>query len=1188
MKASISLLAALILCTHSASAQSFYKEPPLFSTAPADDKSVNTIERFGPVGMAIELHQPAFTMWAGAIETGSPAEKAGLEKGQIIESINGETLKNIDPRIQLGNILEKAEATDGILKFAIKGKAQPITVTIPVLGAYSKTWPLNCPKSDKIVRHFADYLSQPGAPRGFADAGMLFLLSTGEEKDLAPVKAWVHELAQKPSGNGYAWHIGFGGIPLCEYYLRTGDPVALPVIQNWVQAAAKGEYLDAWAGRGGVVKLGYGNGHLNAGGTAVVTFLLLAKQCGADVDESLLNRTLTHFFRYAGRGINPYGDDRPETSFVDNGKHGNLAFAMAAAASLTPDGENSIYAKARDICAMTGFYTTTFMLHGHTGGGIGELWRSSSMAWMHGKKPLQYREFMDHRKWHYDLSRRFNSSYGILGGAGYDNEEWGLLYPWAYTFPRKTLRIMGAPPSKFSKQHQLPTRPWGTEADDLFLSMDSVPDKDGKTLDLTGEILTKHSAKPFIISLNAKELSDDEIRQHIRHPEYLIRHMIANMTTGLTADYMFPKPGPKAHPHLIEEFAHHPDPRIRNAAFRVIPKRFENTDPLFQKLFPIAIDRLKDNKESWFVKDSCMLLVGNATPDMIVPHVDLILPYLDHPEQWLQNAALQALAVVSTDERCHAKVLPAIGEFIRKTPRQSTTGGPLYTLRSTLPSASDAVRAVALKALGATYGNYEGPSTWQGGQDMKNHRKETIERLAETLAAVPGGYDVLFELSKQQFPDQPLPHDSLFLSTNTDSFGPALQNAIKPLIREKLIYQYVAENRHRIFSDIEKPQQRGVVTDSIDGLVSLYQKIGVHDFDWKEFGKLSEATWHYHSFDPAEKQAYDKSPWRYRPVTIPAGMEHWFTPDFDPKKATWKQGAMPFGQFQGKLEANHRGSTRDDNFWAHKPKTLWENEVLLVTQKFELPPLKPGHAYRLRVDRGQGVGAGDGFKIYLNGKDLVETTEGLGRRMGDTIRGAWITREFTQDFANGHVTISAITFLRYGDRAIVQMPPVPQGIFSMWLEERKLPPLDADVLRKAALYTPLLSSAWQEMHDPTSDEPEANPPFFYDGKFIANPAIAGTWTLFDVVKSIKPFTLDGKKQNAGRPIITKLHLNADGTSDTPRFLWSGDTLMDIEQRAALKIFLKSINDTDYLVVETGGFNAKNPVGWKTTYSVFKK
>lgn len=1165
----------------------FYKEPTLFSTAPAAEKTVNLIERFGPVGMAMELHQPAFTMVAGTIEPGSPAEAAGLKKGQVIESINGQTLKDIDPRIQLGEIIAQAEAKDGIVKFAIKGEAAPVEVKIPVLGAYSKTWPLDCPKSDKIVRGFADYISKPESDKGFADAGMLFLLSTGEEKDLAPVKAWVHSLDAKKT-TGYAWHIGFGGLALCEYYLRTGDPVALPVIEGWVAAAKKGEYLDAWAGRGGVTKLGYGNGHLNAGGTAVVTFLLLAKQCGVEVDESLLNRTLVHFFRYAGRGINPYGDDRPETSFVDNGKHGNLAFTMAAAALLTPEGEKSIYAKARDNSAKTSFYTTTFMLHGHTGGGIGEIWRSGSIQLLAEKDRLQHREFMDHRKWHYDLSRRFDGSFGILGGAGYDNLEWGALFPWAYTFPRKTLRITGAPPTKFCKTHPLPARPWGTEADDIFVSMESVPDKDGKFLDLSGETLTKHSAKPFIEALNAKELSDDDFRLHIRHPQFLIRNMIANMSTGLTADYMFPKPGPKPRLHLLEEFARHPDPRVRYAGLRASVQVMKPGDEFSQRMFAYAAERLKDDDESWFVKDACLAIVGKGSVDMIVPHADLLISYLAHPEQWLQNGALAALALIATDERCHAKVLPAFGEFVQKTPRQSTTMGPLGVLRGNLPKATPAVRDIALKALGMSYADYQGPSTWQGGQNMAGHRQETIDVLAETLASVPGGYDVLFELAKKQHLNEPLPHDKVFLAANTESFGPKLQETIKPIIREKLIYQYIAENRQRIFSELDKPNQNGVVTNSLDGLVSLYQKIGVHDYDWNEFGKLSEAKWNYHSFDPAEKQAYDKSPWRYRPVTIPAGMENWYAPGFDPAKAGWKTGPMPIGQFKGELDTNHRGSTRDDNFWTGKPKTLWENEVLLVTQKFELPALKPGHIYRLRVDRGQGVGAGDGFKLYLNGKDLAESKEGLGRRAGNTIRGAWITKDFTEEFAKGPLTISAITFLRYGDRAIVQMPPVPQGIFSLWLEERKLPPLDEATLRKAASFVPMLSSDWQALQypDSTAEDPNAGK-FRFDGKFTANPKVAGSWTA--VAQVAKPADFDPQaKPNPGRSPFQKITFKEDGTTDTARWIWSGATLIDMEQDTALKIAPQSIGGADYLFIESGGFSPKNPVGWTSPLMVLKR
>ena len=163
-----------------AEAESFYKNPyGLFSTRPSEEKSLQTIDRFGPVGIGIELIQPAFTMRIKNIEEGSPAAETGLlKKGQIIESINGQKLADIDPRIQLGNILAAAEASDGSVTFAIKGKNEPITLSIPVLGAYSNTWPLNCPKSDKIVRRAADYLSQEATTKGLGDIGMLFLLST--------------------------------------------------------------------------------------------------------------------------------------------------------------------------------------------------------------------------------------------------------------------------------------------------------------------------------------------------------------------------------------------------------------------------------------------------------------------------------------------------------------------------------------------------------------------------------------------------------------------------------------------------------------------------------------------------------------------------------------------------------------------------------------------------------------------------------------------------------------------------------------------------------------------------------------------------------------------------------------------------------------------------------------------------
>ncbi len=166
----IALTATILSCCASAADKnSFYKAETLFSTRPGETKSMTPVDRFGPVGMGIELHQPAFVMKIKNIEEGSPAAAAGkLKKGQIIETINGRKLTDIDPRIQLAQILCDAQATDGKMRFMIKDKAdssaEEVVVQLPVIGAYSKTWPLNCPKSDRIVRDFADHLAKRDWP----------------------------------------------------------------------------------------------------------------------------------------------------------------------------------------------------------------------------------------------------------------------------------------------------------------------------------------------------------------------------------------------------------------------------------------------------------------------------------------------------------------------------------------------------------------------------------------------------------------------------------------------------------------------------------------------------------------------------------------------------------------------------------------------------------------------------------------------------------------------------------------------------------------------------------------------------------------------------------------------------------------------------------------------------------------
>jgi hypothetical protein len=1190
-----------------ADAQSFYKNPrALFSTRPGETKSLTNIKRFGPVGMGIDLIQPAFTMRISHIEEGSPAAATGkFETGQIIESINGQKLADIDPRMQLGQILATAEASDGVLRFAIKGSGEPITVKVPVLGAYSLTWPLDCPKSDKIVRDFADYLGKPGANPGFGGIGMLFLLSTGEENDLETVRTWARSAAKKP--HTYAWYIGYGGIPLCEYYLRTGDEQVLPGIQKWVDNAVKGQYLDGWAGRGGVPSVTYGNGHLNAGGTAVVTFLLLAKECGADVPDQALLGALVHFYRYSGRGGNPYGDGRPEVGFVDNGKNGNLAFAAAAAAALTPDGENSVYAAARDVCAMTSFYTTSFMLHGHTGGGIGEAWRSPAMGLLYEKKPKQYREFMDNRKWHYDLSRRFDGSFGILGGGGYDGPKWkggwGTAYALTYTIPRKTLRITGAPPTKFSKQYQLPKQPWGAKADNAFLSLKSVPDANGKQQDLSGETLAKDASMPVLYRLQASgEVSDDLLRRYIHHQDHNIRFVAANKALGINSGYIgWRSPGGDIRKELVMEFLHSADPRIRRAMFSAIYeilRREQRAKVLTREIFELAVQAVKAPEESWWVKDAALHVIGHASADWVEPHVDLLLPYLEHEDWWLQNATLIALTPVVADERCYQKVLPPIGELIRTNQRSALTLGLLGNLRAQIKKGSPQVHQYAAATLRETYTGYAGVKTAPGGQDVSSTYDSHLEFIASSLADVPGGLDVLYEIARERFPQEILPYKEFFLNADPGQFGPKLKKAIRPIITEELIPEFVGRNReslHKLAAAEVQSGRPGGSRDAVDQLAALYERAGQDEFDWHMFADLRDAEWSYYSFDPipTEQIPWDQLITRYREVTMPRGTENWYALGFDPAKPGWKNGKSPFGQHMGKLPTRpiHKcgpSCTGPGCYGATKVNSLWEKEVLLMRGKFKIPSLKEGHRYRLRVNDGNHVGSGGGHIVYINGKPLIEATTCYGRGSGGLPKGAFITKDFFEDFRGGEVTIAVKTFLRFNDKYKVKPSDrVPQGKISVHFEEQKLPSMGDHLVRKSATVVAMLSSEWQAAQDPADRERQASAvKFRYDGKFVANSKVLGRWRTIAVVPTIADFNPE-KRRNVRNPLFSAITFKHGGATADPTWAWSGDTLMDLSRYQALKMILKTIDGDDYLFIEAGGFSARNKPDWKPALYVLK-
>jgi hypothetical protein len=733
------LITLLPMLASSIASADYYKTPPLFVPAPignADEKQAagaeNILENIGPIGLGINFVKPGMTMKILSVQKGSPAEATGkLKPGQLISSVNGIVFQDSDPRILLANIITEAEATDGIIKLKVEG-AGDVVVNIPVLGRYSTTWPLNCPKSGKIVRNFADFIAKKETP-GWGDA--LFMLSTGEAKDLEAVKRWMKNA--KAIGNTQ-WARGYAGIGFCEYYLRTGDKSVLPAIEKTAAELRNNMANGAWGGRGYPAGFTYstGSGHLHAAGVHCLTFLLLAKQCGVKVDDYALNASLTHFFRFAGRGNVGYGNNVPEGGFRDNGKTGGFAMGMAAAALLTPDGEKSIYARARDNSAMKSFYATSWFMAGHTGGGIGEIWHNMAMGLVMDKKPAQYRSFINERRWSHELSRRFDGSIGITGvNSRYDEaagqHSWGAYYAMVYTIPRKQLRLFGAPKTEWCQDYQLPDRPWGNKADDTFQSNDPVEYESGKVYDLSKELIPTHNSLPVFNRLGAKDASEELLLQYLHHPEYGLRdHAVSRMRESGRLNLIVPLMKSK-------------DARAREAGVIAIAGPFKNTPLPAAQITPEMFDLLEkminDPNEAWSVLYLALEAFSEAPAERIERNYTRLLELLKHEEWWISLRALRLIIPVFASEAHYKEAIPLVAEAYGKF----RVNAGVQTARLISPEfakASPEIKQYAYPYFEKIFTNLAKDITDANtGAPLPGAALVTRSKLVEVLAQLPGG-----------------------------------------------------------------------------------------------------------------------------------------------------------------------------------------------------------------------------------------------------------------------------------------------------------------------------------------------------------------------------------------------------------------------------------------------------------------
>lgn len=389
------------------------------------------------------------------VDKGSPAD-GKLAVGDVILGVGGK-LFSYDPRTEFGKALTAAEAADGKLALTRwkDGKNEEVVLQLPVLGAYSKTAPYNCPKSAKIFQAGCEalakrmvedpnYVKQNAVPRAL---NALALLASGDPKYNEIIKREANWAKDFNADSMSTWYYGYVVAFLAEYKIATGDESVLPGLRRMAMQAATGQSnVGSWGHKfarpdGGL----FGYGMMNAPGVPLTTSLVLAKKAGVDDPQMgiAIERSLKLLRFFQGKGSVPYGDHNPWIqNHDDNGKNGMAAVLFNLVGETEPAEYFSRMSLAshgneRDTGHTGNFWNMTWAMPG-----VAQSGPEATGAWM--------QEF---GAWYYDLARRHDGAFPHQGPPAMEPDHtrgWDATgsYLLAYAMPLKKIYLTGKQASK--------------------------------------------------------------------------------------------------------------------------------------------------------------------------------------------------------------------------------------------------------------------------------------------------------------------------------------------------------------------------------------------------------------------------------------------------------------------------------------------------------------------------------------------------------------------------------------------------------------------------------------------------------------------------------------------------------------------------------------------------------------------
>jgi hypothetical protein len=601
----------------------------------------------------------------------TPAD-GNVEPGDILESVNGVSLKVVDPRHVLGRQINVSEGRDGKMDFSLRrdGETKTVTIQLDPIGSYSKTFPIDCKKSDFLVNQTAEFILENGGPEGGITGNLeaLFLMSTGEAKYMPVVEKYAVELASKPCGVS-TWMIGYSGIFLGEYYLATGDKRVLPALKARCDQLAAGQWFRGWGH--GTNRCGPGyvtGGTLNAAGNQGLTTLVLARECGVEIDLETYDKAIVQFSRFAGRGGVPYGDHHPELWWSSNGKNGGLASAL----TLLPQEKFQGRAKLLAL-SETDSYWGSEGGHGSCFGN--HTWRTIVDALVMDHPSGSWRRHKDQLIWHYELSRMPGGGFRVPHPGGHGpignapHHQTGLL-AMAFTSHLHNLRINGKPRTEHSVEYTPTEGELAVEADD-FQRTDWV---EGVVVEVPPHEIAKvfktiyeEDGTPSARATNASKNHPGKKKMPASWYYNIMHHYSpqARVWAANGLGYL----GEDAIPYITKALKSE-DSRLRVAGLNAIscatgwgPGKTESniTPKMIEEHFLTTIvATLKDKSLPMWEHRHALMAISCADNDSIKRNFDAITPYFFEGEWWLRVAAFKAIEPLIEDADAMRALMPAM------------------------------------------------------------------------------------------------------------------------------------------------------------------------------------------------------------------------------------------------------------------------------------------------------------------------------------------------------------------------------------------------------------------------------------------------------------------------------------------------------------------------------------------------